>query len=346
MPHHPSRRLESVLSALLPPACREHVLGDLSECAETRGQYIGVFLAILPKVVLSATRRKLRWGTGVGLMAGLSAVTLVIAALITRGPVLPEMEWLRWVAPWTVWAAGCTLAAAYGAAGTRFWSGSGVLISLLLAIGTAALSGAHVRGTAAALVLATMAHMAITLPKLGADISSAMKAAAPPLTMDTVHERAHHFQRMIWWRNVRESVVGCALLAVNANTLRTLSFDAPSLWIPPALAFAGLACLLFVLHAKAGSRRVPDGDARTVLRFHQGEIERQRDMLRLVAYWYLLPLAPGVVAGALVQWHPVATPTALALIGLVFFGIERLNRAGARWLDRQLEQARALDQPY
>ena len=343
MPHQPSRRLESVLSALLPPACREHVLGDLSECAETRGQYIGVFLAILPKVVLSATRRKLRWGTGVGLMAGLSAVALVIAALVTRGPVLPEMDWLRWAAPWTVWVTGCALAAAYGAAGTRLWSGWGVLISLGAAIGTAALSGAHVAGAAAAIVAATIAHMAITLPKLGADITRVAKAATPPLTLDTVHERARHFQRMIWWRNARESVVGFALLGVNAKTLANLSFDAAAAWVPPALGFAGLAILLYVLHTRAGSRRVPDGDARTVLRFHQGEIERQRDMLRLVAYWYLLPLAPSLVAGAIVKWNTIATPLVLAFMALVFFGIERLNKAGARWLDRQLEQARALD---
>ena len=343
MPHHPSRRLECVLSALLPPACREHVLGDLSECAETRGQYIGVFIAILPKVVWSATRRTLRWGTGVGLMAGLSAVALAIAALVTRGPALPEMEWLRWVAPWTVWIAGCALAAAYGAAGTRLWSGWGVLLSLIAAVGTAALSGAHVRGAAAAIVAATITHIAITLPKLSADITRTMKAATPPLTLDTVHERARHFQRMIWWRNARESVVGCALLGVNANTLARLSFDAPALWVPPALAFAGITVVLYALHAKAGSRRVPEGDARTVLRFHQGEIERQRDMLHLVPYWYLLPLAPNLVAGAIVKWNAIATPAALAIMALVFYGIARLNKAGARWLDRQLEQARALD---
>jgi hypothetical protein len=343
MPHHPSRRLESILSALLPPACREHVLGDLAECAETRGQYIGVFLAILPKVVLSATRRKLRQGTGVGLMAGLSAVALVIAALTTRGPALPELEWLRWAAPWTVWVTGCALAATYGAAGTRFWSGWGVLFSLLVAIGTAALSGAHVRGTAAALVVATIAHMAITLPKLGADIMSAIKAGTPPLTMDTVHERARHFQRMIWWRNARESVVGFALIGVNANTLRSLSFDSPAQWVPPALGVAGLACVLYMLHAKAGSRRVPAGDARTVLRFHQGEIERQREVLHRVPYWYLLPLAPTMIAGALAKWDPVATPLTLAIMALVFYGIARLNKAGAGWLDHQLEQARALE---
>ena len=346
MPYHPSRRLESVFAALLPPACREHVLGDLSECAETRGQYIGVFLAILPKVVVSATRRKLRWGTGVGLMAGLSAVALVIAALVTRGPVLPEMEWLRWAAPWTVWVTGCALAAAYGAAGTRLWSGWGVLISLVAAVGTAALSGAHVPGAAAAIIAATVAHIALTLPKLGADITRAWQASIPPLTMETVHDRARHFQRTIWWRNARESVVGFALLGVNANTLARLSFDAPALWVPPALAVAGIAVVLYALHAKAGSRRVPDGDARTVLRFHQGEIERQRRMLQFVPYWYLLPLAPSVVAGAIVKWNPIATPAVLTMMALVFYGIARLNSAGARWLDRQLEQARALDQSY
>ena len=190
MPYHPSRRLESVLSALLPPACREHVLGDLAECAETREQYIGVFMAILPKVVLSATRRRLRWGTGVGLMAGLSAVALVVAALVTRGPALTEMEWLRWAAPWTVWITGCALAAAYGAAGTRLWSGWGVLISLVAAVGTAALSGAHVPGAATAIVAATIAHMAISLPKLGTDVTRAWQAATPALTLSSAQNCA------------------------------------------------------------------------------------------------------------------------------------------------------------
>jgi hypothetical protein len=276
-------------------------------------------------------------------MAGLSAVALAIAALVTRGPVLPEMEWLRWTTPWTVWITGCALAAAYGPAGSRLWNGRGVLAALVAAIATAALTGTHVGGAAAAILLATLAHMAITLPRLGDDIKRAVQAATPPLTMDTIHERARHFQRMIWWRNARESVVGFALLGVNANTLANLPSHAPAAWVPPALGFAGLAILLYVLHAKAGSRRVPDGDARMVLRFHQGEIERQRNMLRLVAYWYLLPLAPSLVAGAILKWHPVAAPLSLAFMAVVFFGIERLNRAGARWLDRQLEQARALE---
>ena len=38
--------------------------------------------------------------------------------------------------------------------------------------------------------------------------------------------------------------------------------------------------------------------------------------------------------------RPVATSLFMAAI---FYGIARLNRAGALWLDRQLEQARTLD---
>jgi len=344
MPHHPSRRLETILAALLPPASREHVLGDLAECAESSGQYLGVFIAVLPKVVLSETRRKLRAGTGVALMAGLAAVALVVAALATRGSSMAiPGEWLRWAAPWAVWVAGCALAAAYGPAGTRLWSGWGVLAALLASIGAAALAGAHVRGAAAAIVLATIAHMAITLPRVRGDITRAMHAATPPLTLDTVRDRAQHFQRMIWWRNARESVAAIFLLGVNAFTLTTTSPDSPAAWAPPVLGLVGLSCVLYALHVKAGSRRVPDGDTLAILRFHQAEIARQRDMLRLVPLWYLLPLAPGLLAATIVQWHPVSSPLSLAFMAALFYGIARLNMAGARWLDGQLATAQALE---
>jgi hypothetical protein len=50
-----------------------------------------------------------------------------------------------------------------------------------------------------------------------------------------------------------------------------------------------------------------------------------------------------MIAGALAKWDPVATPLTLAIMALVFYGIARLNKAGAGWLDHQLEQARALE---
>jgi len=343
MPYHPARRLEGILAALLPPVSREHVLGDLAECAQSPAQYAAAFVAVLPKVVFSELRRKVRADTGLGLMAGLSATALAVAAVATRGRALAVPgEWLRWAAPWAVWMAGCALAAAYGRAGTRLWNGWCVLAALLASIGTAALAGAHTAAAAAAIVVATVAHMAITLPRLGADLAR-LTTTPPPLSLDNVHERAQGFQRMIWWRNLRESGAAVFLLAMNINTLVSTHPDSPAAGAAVVLGVAGLACMVAVLHVKGGSRRVPDGlDPMETLHFHQAEIARQRDVLRAVPYWYLLPLAPGILANAIATWKP-ASPLMLLFVAAIFFGVARLNVWAARWLDRQLAEARALE---
>ena len=195
---------------------------------------------------------------------------------------------------------GCALAAAYGPAGTRLWSGWGVLAALAAAIGVAALSGAHVPAAVGALLVATGAHMALTLPRLGDDLARVVAAAkVTPLSFDNVHDRARQFQRTIWWRNARESAAAVFLLAMNAYTLAFTRPDSAAGWAAPVLGVAGLGCMLYALHVKAGSRRVPDGlDGVALLRFHQAEIARQRDVLRAVPYWYLLPLVPTMIAKA------------------------------------------------
>jgi hypothetical protein len=344
MPYSPTRRLEAILSRLIPPSTREHVLGDLAEFTRTRREYLTWFGAIFPAVVFSETKRKLQAGTGVGLMAGLSAVALVIAALATRGRALATgNEWLHWVAPWSVWVTGCAIAAAYGPAGSRLWSGWGVLVALLAAIGIAAIgSGAHAAAVAAAIFAAALVHMGLTLPKLTGDLAR-HRPTLLPLTLDNLDAQARTFQRTIWWRNARESSVGVVLIAINGYRVMTSDFDSAAMWLSPALAVAGLAVVLYMLHVKAGSRRVPDGlDSKALLHFHRGEIARQRDMLRAVPWWYLLPLAPGIVAGTLAKWDPVSTPLALLVVGALFYGIARLNAWGARWLDGKLAEAQGL----
>ena len=69
-------------------------------------------------------------------------------------------------------------------------------------MGMAALSGAHVPAAAGAVVCATAAHIALTLPRLGDDLARVVAAAkVTPLSFDNVHDRARQFQRTIWWRN-------------------------------------------------------------------------------------------------------------------------------------------------
>src|SRR5271165_4807535 len=53
----PSRFAEAVVALLLPPACREHVLGDLHERYQSRRQYWSDAIRTVPLVILSRIRR-------------------------------------------------------------------------------------------------------------------------------------------------------------------------------------------------------------------------------------------------------------------------------------------------
>ena len=57
METHPPKLIEAIVERLVPPACREHVLGDLSERYKSAGQYIADALAIIPLVIASRVRR-------------------------------------------------------------------------------------------------------------------------------------------------------------------------------------------------------------------------------------------------------------------------------------------------
>jgi hypothetical protein len=53
----PPKRIEKLLSFLLPPPCREHVLGDLQEKCKSSQEYTRVGLSVLAPVIVSRIRR-------------------------------------------------------------------------------------------------------------------------------------------------------------------------------------------------------------------------------------------------------------------------------------------------
>jgi hypothetical protein len=57
MPSGPPKILEGLAKALIPPACREEVLGDLYERYKSPAQYLGDLLSTLPFVALSRIMR-------------------------------------------------------------------------------------------------------------------------------------------------------------------------------------------------------------------------------------------------------------------------------------------------
>ena len=163
--------------------------------------------------------------------------------------------------------------------------------------------------------------------------------APPPLSLDTLADHARRFQRGIWWRNPRESLACAVVLALNA----------PGLWQAETtidragklLLIAGVAFIMGFLHLRAASRAVPvDADVKTIWQFHRRELARQRDILRAIVWWYLMPFVPGMVVMAFSK-RPASVPAAfvgmLVVVG-VFALIWRLNLWGARWLDGELQK--------
>ncbi len=91
---------------------------------------------------------------------------------------------------------------------------------------------------------------------------------------------------------------------------------------------------------------------RTCLDFHRQQLERQRDLLRGVWTWYLLPFVPGlaVFPFRLFRWTmklphaPAHTRVIIATFALtaaacalVFFAIGKLNQWAARKLQREID---------
>ena len=73
----------------------------------------------------------------------------------------------------------------------------------------------------------------------------------------------------------------------------------------------------------------------------------QRDALRSVWRWYLLPLVPGLAAVLLVTGMERGFDVRIVLLALafaaVFGGVWLLNQWGARKLDRKVEELRVLE---
>jgi hypothetical protein len=242
---------------------------------------------------------------------------------------------------WAVWVTGAALSVVYGPAGQpNPWNIRGWAKALTAAVGVAIALGVPLIGVAAGLVavvvVRTVLWLVLSMPWVK------MGALQQPLSMETVPEHARVFQRGIWWRNVRESSVALVLLLIQAGEI--LGSQDAFERVGTAFLMAGLVFVICFLHFRANPRSVPAGDIQTILQFHCRELARQRDILRAVPFWYLMPFVPGMSLQIFSNSRGVSGLGALAGIAIVFAIIWRLNIWGASWLDRQLQDATALQQ--
>ena len=176
----------------------------------------------------------------------------------------------------------------------------------------------------------------------------------PRISPEDLHGKVRKFDRTIFWRNIREYAGG--VFVVVAFGYYEWKLPALLIRLGSALIIAGTVYVMFQVHRRASVRPAPaDLGLSPCLEFHRQSLERQRDALRGVWSWYLLPLVPGLavffMGTAVSQWkaHPVGMGhmllgygIMLSLVAAVFYAVWRLNQSGADKLQAQIDEMIAL----
>jgi len=161
------------------------------------------------------------------------------------------------------------------------------------------------------------------------------------MSLEEIRQKAEKFQKRVRNRNLREYVA--SLVVIGCFGYYFWKF--PDLRLGSALILAATVYIVYQLHSRGEAKAVPASlGLGTCLEFHRRELERQRDLVRDVWKWYLLPFVPGLVAFLVVpllrqpphKWI-LAAPF-VVLCAIFFYGIWRLNLRAADRLQRQIDE--------
>jgi Flp pilus assembly protein TadB len=164
------------------------------------------------------------------------------------------------------------------------------------------------------------------------------------LSVEDLERQAHSFARSVRWRNVREYAAAPVVVVVLAWRA-VQDFNFLERWGSCLLVVATLVVVGYLWRRGRAPRFDALVETRALLASHRRELERQRDLLRSVGRWYLLPFVPGfviVLIGRAAD-HPVVTLVESVGIAAVFVIAWRLNQAAARELQRDIEALGASD---
>jgi hypothetical protein len=170
--------------------------------------------------------------------------------------------------------------------------------------------------------------------------------------LEEIRRRAARFQCRIWWRNAREYAGAAIVVAVFGYYVKCVPF--PLARAGSLLTIAGALYVAWQLHRRASSENAPAAAAfEDCLGFHRRGLERQRDALASIWRWYLGPLIPGLavfIAGTAIaeplpiRYRFLSAALMFAIVAVGFWLVAMLNRSGARNLQTQIDELKALEQ--
>lgn len=176
----------------------------------------------------------------------------------------------------------------------------------------------------------------------------AMPVDPVSISMDEMRARAQKFEQKVRRRNYIEYAASVLVVAI-FGWYATFPLPATPLWpIANLMIIGGILLVVWNLHRKARASAPPsDASAATLIDFQRAEFTRQRDALKTVWRWYVLPVVPGLILWfiAVAVGIPAKDPVRVAIVLLgtalvvlvVFAAIILLNLLGAAHLQRQID---------
>ncbi|MEN7536925.1 hypothetical protein [Aurantiacibacter flavus] len=178
-------------------------------------------------------------------------------------------------------------------------------------------------------------------------------------SIEDLRAKSDAFERKIRRRNACEYIAGLIVLL----WFGWIALFGPFPWtptvIPPnlirlgaGLLMVGTVVALWQLHRRTNPLASPaDSGLSSVLDHQRRQLVRQRDALRDIFFWYLLPFAPGLTVMMLAplalspeigssEWFGVLAK--VSIVPLAFIGWWLLSRMGARKLQKQIDAIDAL----
>jgi hypothetical protein len=169
-------------------------------------------------------------------------------------------------------------------------------------------------------------------------------AGAPPL--EEVRKKADKFYRKIRLRNSIE-YVACAVVVV-LYVPRVLAVEYMHQRVGLTLLVLAALSVVWQLHRRASAESPERAGEAPLYLFLRAQLVRQRDALREVFWWYLLPFVPGFavifVGNGIVPEVERAGPPIwvrwliLGVMGAIYVGVWWINQLGARRLQRHIDE--------